>query len=118
MEPADEEAFGDHLDARCGRDRAVEPGAEAGGLAYLFAEQARHAGCCGACGEAARFQHHDAAAIEPARTKQGERDERGLACTWGSYEDSVRSPLQGVEKGGKSFVDREIREHRSCRRRH
>ena len=60
LQPADQQALGDDLDARRRRDGGVQPGAVADRAADRLAEQRRHAGGGGAGGQPARLQHQDA----------------------------------------------------------
>ena len=107
LQPAREDAFGDHLDARRGTDARFESRAIADELSRLAAcdlgQPTRH----GACGDPARLQHDDAlACAEPGLVQQRERDHRALARAGRRLEHRIAMRTQGRPQGRQRFEDR------------
>jgi len=67
----------------------------------------------GACGEAARLEHHEALAAQPRLADQGERHPRGLAGTGWRLEHGHAARGERGAEGGESLLDGEGRQ-RHC----
>ena len=115
---AGEDALGDDLDARprpALRDHA-RPQSDA--LAHRLRQRSRHALGGGPRGDAARLQHQDLAALQPALLQQGQRHARGLAGAGRRHEDGGGARRQGSAQLVEDGVDRQRRVHHDRWRRH
>ena len=91
------------------RNLRLHAHAQADRLADLLAERRGHARRRGACGKAARLQHHDAPGAGERLGEQSERNPRRLAGARRRDENgAVRSREFGA-KPGKNGVDRQGR---------
>ncbi|GAV36840.1 hypothetical protein ROTAS13_04529 [Roseomonas sp. TAS13] len=115
LQAADQQALGHDLDAGGVGDGAVEPGGEAHGLAQRLPPQVGHAPGGGAGGEAAGFQHQDAAIAQPGLVQQGQGDQGGLAGAWRGDQDGVGSVAQGCRQARQGFRDGKFGEHVAVR---
>ena len=115
LQAADQQALGDDLDAGLGRDRRVQPGAEADGAAERFAEQRGHARGGGAGGEAAWLQHQDFAVAAPGGVQQGQRHERGLAGAGRGDQHGIAPGGEVVGQGRQRVGDGKVGERRHVR---
>ena len=111
LKASQQQAFGDDFDAGLGRAGAVQAGAVADGFPDGFATEESHAGGGGASGEAARFQHQDAAVAPPWGVEQRERHNGGLAGTGRSNEHGVAAGVQRGEQGRERVGDGEVFGH-------
>ena len=83
----------------------------ADGLADGFVAQERHAGGGGASGEAAGFQHEDAAVASPRGVQQGERHVGGFPRAGRGDEHGVAAGVQRGVQGGEGVGDGKVRGH-------
>ena len=88
--------FGNHFDARCGRDAGLEPGSVSDGLAGLLARKLCHPRGCGARCQPPWFKHDDSLVLAPGRAKQSERHERSLARAGRSHQYGI--PARPVDR--------------------
>ena len=116
LDHAGEDAFGDHFDAGARRHLRFEADAVADGVAGRFAQLFRHEAGGGARGDAARFQHQDAAVAAPGRVQQGQRHLGGLAGAGRGFQHQARMRGQAVEQGRQQFGDGEIGAGRNVHR--
>jgi hypothetical protein len=98
LQTANEQAFRHHFDAGAGGHGGIEAGAVADGFAHGLTQQRGHAGGGGAGGQAARFQHEDAAVAAPGGREQRQRHQRGFASTWRRHQHRV---APGFQRGGE-----------------
>ena len=110
LQAAHQQALGDHLDPRLGRDRGVQAGAEADRAAERFTQQRGHARGGGAGGEPARLQHQDLAALPPGRVEQGQRHQRRLAGTGRGDQHGIAPGGEVLRQRGQRFGDGKVRQ--------
>ena len=104
LQAAEQQAFGDDFDACLRRTGAVEAGAVADGFPQWLVEQEGHAGGGGAGGEAAGFQHQDAAVVPPRGVEQGERHDGGLPAPGGATSTALRPAFSAACRAGIASV--------------
>ena len=99
LQPAEQQALGDDLDAGFRRSGAVEAGSVADGAPDRLTKQECHprGRCSGR--EPPRFQHQDPAVASPGGIEQRERDKRRLA-------GAGRRDNNGVAAGGQGGLQR------------
>ena len=107
-----QDAFGDHFYPCARRRLVVEADPVTHGFAHRFAELPGHEARGRTRGNAARFQHHDLAALQPGRIQQGQRHLGSLARARRRFQHQPRMRLQcGMHL-------RQQRRDREGRRRH
>lgn len=108
LDPPQEEAVGEHFDARLGAEHAFEANRIAHRGTERLAQQLGHAAGEQPCGEATRLEHPDPLAGEPRRLEQSERHERTLARTRWSDEYGGASACERGFEFGQSRAERQI----------
>ncbi len=104
---ARENALGDDLDARLGRDFGLETHAQADRFADALAKRLGHAARRGSGGETPRLQQNDASPLAPFGAERRERDACGLAGAGRRRERDAISLLQTIEQGSQNLIDRQ-----------
>ena len=100
LQAAGKNAFRQNLDAGAGTDTLLKPYAIANGLADLFAQQIRHAGCHRAGRQATGFEHQHSLPAQPRLIEQFKRQNRAFACAGRGLQDHHRLGLQmGFKRG-------------------
>jgi hypothetical protein len=107
LQHAGEDALGHDFDAGFRRDLVLEADAVTHGLADRLAQLPGHEAGSGARGDAARFQHHDLAALQPIRIQQRQRHLRGLARARRRFQHQPRMPRQRGMDLRQQIGDRE-----------
>ena len=105
LQPADQQALGDDLDAGRRRDGGIQPGAVADGAADRLAEQRGHAGGGGAGREPARLQHQDACRRRAmARRASASGTSVVLPAPGGATSTTLRPAASAASSGGMASV--------------
>ena len=108
LQAARQDALGDDLDPRPGRDAALEAHGVAHRAAHLLAQRLRHAMRGVARCKAAGLQHDDLLALEPWRIDELQGHPRGLAGTRLGHEQGRRPRGEGVRELRNDEVDGEV----------
>ena len=116
LQPARENAFGQHLDAGLRRNPAVKANAVTDGLSRRLAEQMRHARTGGTRRQPARLQYQDGATGEPGFIQQRERNVSGLAGAGRRLQHHGLVRGEGLAQRRQDFVDREFLSDHDSRR--
>jgi hypothetical protein len=103
-----ENAFRDHLDARCAADARLEPCAKPHRAADGLPEKLRHAPGDGTRRNAARFEHQDLLAAKPAAGVQKKRHDGALAGARRSLQQRIAAIGQGPSQRRQRLVDRQF----------
>ena len=106
LQPAREDAFGDHLDASRGADTGFEARAVTDELSRLRARKLRQPACHGARRNPARLQHDDALVrAEPGLVQQREWNHGALARAWRRLEHRIAMRTQRRPQGRQRVED-------------
>jgi hypothetical protein len=77
-----ENSLGENFNASIGTDASLIAGLISHGVAWLLAQDVRHALCRCTRGQATWFQHDDATTGNPRLINESQRDKSGFARTW------------------------------------